>query len=374
MNITILSLRGPTTLCDIRGGAREYIQEICKPWIKQGHKVTIVCGPEPKFNLYDSENIDGIKIVRVGKGKRAIFDILKYYLKYLKKDTDILIENMVSFPMYVSLIKSNKKFYTIVHHLTDKNYFKTHKLHIAILGYIMEKITLRLFYKNQKFIAVSEYTKEMLNKNGIKESNIYIVNPGIRENYFKPGRKSIKPKIFYVGRYSGLGGNKRVDHLIDAFRIVQEKYIDAELIVAGKGDNISILQEKAKDLNVKFIGMINDEEKRKYMQESWIFSSPSLAEGFGITWIEANACGTPVVGYKIDGLNTVNEKTSIMVQSGNIKELSKALIYLIENKEISMKMSKNAIKHAEQFAWSKSSKKFLDYISIDKKEEFELCK
>ncbi|MFR8869027.1 MAG: glycosyltransferase family 4 protein [Paraclostridium sordellii] len=362
MNITILSLRGPTTICDIRGGAREYIQEICKPWVKQGHKVNIVCGPEPKFNLYESENIDGINVIRVGKCKWAIIDIIKYYKKNLEKNTDVLIENMVSFPMYISLLTRDKKFYTIVHHLTDMNYFKTHKLPIAILGYFMEKITLRIFYRRKKFIAVSEYTKKNLELNGINGDDIDIINPGIREEFFEPGDKSEIPLLFYVGRYSGLGGNKKVDHLIDAFRIVQKEFKNAELIIAGKGDNIHILEEKAKNLNVKFIGMIDDEKKKRYMQKAWIFSSPSLAEGFGITWIEANACGTPVVGYKINGLNTVTEETSIMVEKENINELSLAMKRILSNHKLRKCMGEKGVENSKKYGWKKSSMKFMHII------------
>lgn len=364
MNITILSLRGPTAIRDIRGGAREYIQEICKPWVKQGHNVTIVCGPEPKFDLFDSEDIEGIKVIRVGKGKWSVINIINYYIKYLIKETDILIENMVSFPMYIPLIKRNKKSYTIVHHLTDKNYFKTHKLPVAILGYFMEKVTLRIFYRKQKLIAVSQFTKDMLIKNGIKDSCIQVVNPGIRDNYFSPGEKSKNPSIFYVGRYSGLGGNKRVDHLIKSFKMIQEKYNNAELIIAGKGDHRELLEKKSEGMNVKFIGMIDDNEKKKYMQQSWIFASPSFAEGFGITWIEANACGTPVVGYKIDGLNTVSDKTSIMVNAGDIDALSDAMERLIKDKKMRMNMGKNGIINAEKYGWKKSSDKFLKLIML----------
>ena len=363
MNITILSLRGPTAICDIRGGAREYIQEICKPWVKQGHNVTIVCGPEPKFNLFESENIEGIKVIRVGKGRWSVFSIIQYYVKYLNKNTDILIENMVSFPMYASLIKGNKRFYTIVHHLTDKEYFTTQRLPIAILGYFMEKVTMRIMYKKSKFIAVSEYTKNMLESNGIKNNNIHVVNPGIIENYFIPGEKSKHPLIFYVGRYSGLGGNKRIDHLIEAFKDVQSAHKDAELIIAGKGDNVYLLEDRAKGLNVKFVGMIDDKLKLEYMQRAWIFASPSFAEGFGITWIEANSCGTPVVGYKIEGLNTVNSNTSIMVEKGNIKKLSDALVMMCNNKQVIDDMKSHCIVNAEKYGWSKSSNLFLEILN-----------
>ncbi|MZK52738.1 glycosyltransferase family 4 protein [Clostridium beijerinckii] len=362
MNITILSLRGPTK-SNIRGGAREYIQEISQGLIREGHKVRIICGAEPKKDLYESEKVNGIEVIRVGKSKWSVFSIIKYYLKNLKNNTDILIENIVSFPMYTSLFKGNKKHFTIVHHLTGKEYFKTQKLPIAVIGYFMENVTLRLMYRNSSFIAVSSYTKNALINNGINERKIDIVNPGIRDDFFDPGEKSEKPEIFYVGRYSAFGGNKKVDHLIEAFKKVSEEVKEVKLIVAGKGDGIEVLKQQAKGYNVQFVGMIDDELKRKYMQRAWLFASPSLAEGFGITWIEANACGTPVVGYKIEGLNTVDDSNSIMIEKGDITALANGVLKIISNNDLRKKLSNNALKNSEKYNWSKSGEQFNKIIS-----------
>lgn len=362
MNITILSLRGPTRK-GIRGGAREYIEEISKGLVKNGHDVNIICGAEPSKDLYESEIIDGVNIIRVGKTRWSIFSIIKHYIQNLRDKTDVLIENMVSFPMYVPLFKGKKKNYTIVHHLTGKEYFKTHGRLIALLGYFMESVTLRVFYRNSNFIAVSNFTKNALTLNGINNRKIYIVNPGIRENYFFQAEKSKNPTIFFLGRYSGTGGNKKVDHLIEAFRQVQIKIPNAELFIGGKGDNIDILKEKAAGYNIEFLGLLTDEEKRSYMQKSWIFASPSLAEGFGITWIEANACGTPVVAYKINGLDTVNESCSIMVEKNNINELANAIVKLCEGKNKILSMQNQCIKNADKYTWSSSVDKFIKILN-----------
>ncbi|MCU7197747.1 glycosyltransferase family 4 protein [Turicibacter sanguinis] len=360
MNITIFSLRGPTQN-GIRGGAREYIYEIAKGLVKQGNNVNIICGAEPKHSLYESEYIDGVNVIRVGRSKWSIFSILMYYFRYLRNNTDIIIENMVSFPMYTNLFSFTKKHFTIVHHLTDKEYFKTHSIYISIIGYIMEKVTLRLYF-NSKFIAVSEYTKQMLIQNGIKETNINIVNPGIREKFFEPGIKSQIPEIFYIGRFSAFGGNKKIDHLIQAFKNISVEIPNAKLYIAGKGDGVEVLEDLSQGYNIKFLGMINDEEKKKYMQRAWVFASPSLAEGFGITWIEAQACGTPVVGYKIEGLNTVTPVDSIMVNKNDIDGLSRAMISILNNKESFSKLSENAIQNSKNYSWENSISKFISII------------
>lgn len=70
---------------------------------------------------------------------------------------------------------------------------------------------------------------------------------------------------------------------------------------------------------------------KTHMQKVWIFANLSLAEGFGITWIEDNSCGTPFVGYKIEGLNKVDDKISRITEMGNIEKLIEWILEIRDN-------------------------------------------
>lgn len=358
MNITILSLRGPTN-ASLKGGAREYIRNLVSPWAEKGYNIVLICGVEKKYDLPSNEIVDGIQVIRVGDSGRPVAAILNYYKKNLRHKTDILIENMVSFPLMTPLIERKKPVITVIHHLTGWKFFTTHNLITACMGVFLEKIALKIVYRNKPLIAVSDATKEELETNGLNPNQIEIVEPGIDTSYYVPAEKSPTPLIFYIGR---MGGVKKVDHLIEAFKKLHQEQNNLELVIAGPGDR-ELLMKQAEGFPVKFVGFLTDEEKKHYYQKAWLFASPSLMEGFGITYVEANACGTPVVGYEIQGLETVSKEAGIFVKPNDIKGLHNAMSEIIRDEQLRLMMEREGVKSAQRYSWDKSSRKALSYLT-----------
>ncbi|MFD2611097.1 glycosyltransferase family 4 protein [Paenibacillus gansuensis] len=362
MNITILSLRGPTNFPH-KGGAREYIKYLAAPWQKEGHKITLVCGIEKKYGLPGHEFVDGIEVIRIGKSGTPILAIWKYYWKHLRKSTDLLIENMVSFPMLSPMLAPGKNNTTIVHHLTGKAYWTTQSLPKAIIGTFMERVVLPVVYRRTKMVAVSELTRGELVHNGLREDRVEIIEPGVDNSYFCPDPSVAKePLIFYIGR---MGGVKKVDHLISAFKQLSPSYPELRLVVAGPGETEE-LKKLAGDAPVEFAGFLSEEQKRDLYRRAMVFASPSLREGFGITYVEANACGTPVVGYKIDGLATVADGAGIFVDSGDVDALADAMESIVADSGLRRRMEEAALASAARFSWKVSSRKGLAYVKAER--------
>ncbi|WP_309089153.1 glycosyltransferase family 4 protein [Domibacillus sp.] len=362
MNITIVSLRGPTN-SDLKGGAREYIKDLAKPWVQKGHKVTLICASESNFDLPVEEVVDGINVKRISSKGSKVGSIWKFYTKNYKKSTDLLVENMVSFPVFSPLFSKKEKNITIIHHLTGKEYFKSHNLPTAMLGYFFEEIAIPLFYKKRNIVTVSQLTKNELKRLGIVESNIKIISPGIDNEYFVEGKKSMHPSILYIGRYDGKNGVKKLDHLVEAYSMLKGEIEELELIIAGPTKYKDELDTICRDDKIKYLGFISEEQKRELYQYAWIFSSPSTREGFGITYIEANASGTPVVGYEIEGLDTVSVDSGILVEPNNIEKLKDALKELILNTSLRNEMSQKARINSEKYSKKKFIEKSLALIS-----------
>ncbi|MCL6444410.1 MAG: glycosyltransferase family 4 protein [Alicyclobacillus sp.] len=351
MNITILSLRGPTN-GNVKGGAREYIRQLGKAWVTDGHRVTLVCGSEADYNLPSNEVVDGVDVIRINVSPaNSVFSILRYYTSRLQNVTDVLVENVVSFPMLSPMVEHTRPIIVLVHHLTGVAYFQSHPIHKAAIGVSLERIALPLVYRRAaKVITVSRLTMNDLVRIGIPSSSIIILPPGIDTNYFVPGRKSDSPLLSYIGRYDGPKGVKKVDHLIRAFSSVHKEIPNCRMIIAGPGSRIRELGELIGDLPCELRGYVSDNEKREILQRSWVFASPSMKEGFGITYVEANACGTPVVGYRIDGLDTVPRDAGIFVEPGNIGELSAALSRMLTDSHLRHDLEMGALANAERFS------------------------
>jgi glycosyltransferase involved in cell wall biosynthesis len=114
--------------------------------------------------------------------------------------------------------------------------------------------------------------------------------------------------------------------------------------------------------NVEFMGKVTEMQKVGLMQRAWVFVNPSLTEGWGITTIEANACGTPVVASDVPGLrDSVNDPdTGFLVPHGNAGKLAEQIIRLLDDQPLRSKMSKSTLEWAKQFNWDISSRKGLE--------------
>ncbi len=345
------------------GGAETYIHEIAKNWVKEGNHVTIFCGNDGRQKR---ENIiDGIVIVRRGGFYLVYFWAFLYYIFRFRGKYDLVIdcENGIPFftPLYV-----HKPIFAVLHHIHQDVFFHSLSKPLALLASFLEKDLMPLVYRKVKFITVSNSSKQAMEKIGIGKAGIEIVHNGVNLNEFVVGDKSTRPMVLYLGR---LRAYKSIDVLIRAFKKVLEKNKKAFLVIAGGGDAEKYLKSLAKEMGFKseqiiFMGRVSDEERVKLMQSAWVLVNPSLAEGWGVVVIEANACGTAVIASNVSGLrdSVKDSESGYLVPYGNVDGFAEKILYVIENKEYRDKMSVAARKWAENFNWEKSSKEFALFI------------
>jgi Glycosyltransferase len=147
--------------------------------------------------------------------------------------------------------------------------------------------------------------------------------------------KSSKPMIIYVGRLVKL---KKVENLIIAFKEVLSKIPDAELYIVGIGPQESMLKNLVEQLKiaskVHFTGYVSEEEKITLMKHAWVLVQPSVAEGFGLVLVEANACKTPVIAVDSGGPREVvrDGENGYLIKPNNIKMLVEKLVELFRTK------------------------------------------
>ncbi|MBT7237998.1 glycosyltransferase family 4 protein, partial [Candidatus Woesearchaeota archaeon] len=120
--------------------------------------------------------------------------------------------------------------------------------------------------------------------------------------------------------------------------------------------------------NVSFLGFVPDEDLPKIYRDVDIAVLPtySTAEGFGMVLAEANACATPVIGSKIGGIPVVieNEYNGLLVPPKDVKELSKAIKRIFNDKDLSSKLSKNGVQKAkENWDWDNLAEKTFKIFS-----------
>lgn len=347
------------------GGAEVHLQEIFKRIVKKGHEVLLISS---KFDgCENSETIDGIDIVRIGNKFNFNFIVPFYYLRKLRNEKfDIVIDDISKIPLCTPLY-IKKPLIAIIHHVHGRTLFKELSFFMASYIWILERFLIP-FYKKKTIISVSESTKKEILNMGIPDKNAIVIHNGNHNYPSVKIEKSKYPMIIYVGRVKAY---KQLDHLIKAFKIVRNNIENSKLVIAGRGEK-NLLKNVALDYcidsSVVFYDEISDEEKMKLLSEAWIFVAPSMKEGWGITVIEANSCGTPTIGYNVPGLrdSIKHGYNGLLVQKGDIESLANTIIDTIQNHELRRKLSINAVKWSENFSWDNSVDEFEKIIERDK--------
>lgn len=372
MNILIVSLRGPSN-ANRRGGAQDYIQGIAVPWTKEGHSVKILCGQEKIDGnwLPESEIVDGIDVKRVGTPSQRTRPLIKATKEQLGW-ANVIIENIMAFPLLLPLwLPQKTSFLAIKHHFQGRTFITSQGVVKGSWGIFLESGVQPLVYRGVPIIANSVETQRQLKNKWIRPSRtVTVIPPGF--TFLKGEEEKFKdPTIFYVGALNT--ARKKVDELIEAFKQVHAKIPQARLIIAGDGRDRQLLEKMAAGLPIQFLGFISEAEKHRLFRQSWLFASPSVKEGFGITWIEANAHGLPAIVYDL-GLDTVNESCAKIVPLGDVQGLAEALLTLLEDEKLRTQMSIAAIENAKRFDWHRSSQHLLKVVTQVATDKAEILK
>lgn len=339
------------------GGAELYIHELGKRWIRMGNAVTVFCGNDGHCPRY--EIIDGMQVVRRGGFYTVYIWAALYYLLRFRGKYDIIIDSENGIPFFTPFY-AKERIYLLMHHVHQEVFRRTLPFPLSAIAEFMEIKLMPFAYHMIPVITVSPSTKkEIIEKNLSTKEPIIIYN-GVDLDAYKPGVKSRTPLILYVGR---LKKYKSIDVFIKAAALVKRTHPSVAFVVAGDGEEMNHLHSVAKraEIEITFTGKITDEEKIKLYQKAWLVVNPSSMEGWGITSIEANACGTPVIASNVPGLrDSVKDGTSgYLVEYGDDRALARKISELLNDKKLLAKLRKSALQWAQKYSWDESMKQTL---------------
>jgi len=159
---------------------------------------------------------------------------------------------------------------------------------------------------------------------------------------------------------------KGLDVNIRAIEKLRNKYPGIQYTVVGDGDQRDPLAKLSKDLgmedHVQFVGRVDHKTALSYMSGSDVFSLPSWNEAFGVVYIEAMACGKPVVGCRGEGIEDFVEHgvNGMLVEPQNVDDLAEKLDHLLSHPEEAREMGEKARELVlETFTWNSNAKKMI---------------
>lgn len=234
-------------------------------------------------------------------------------------------------------------------------------------------------------ITNSKFTSNEFLDYGIPRKKIIEIIPAVDYGIFKPLPKcsDLVDKLKIKGRktiltISRLAERKGHDIVLKALPLVLKSIPNLSYLIVGEGPYRTHLMELCRELKldsvVTFIGFAYDEELVMYynlcdvfvMPNREIFNSTDSVEGFGITFIEANACNKPVIGGRSGGaIEAVKDGvTGFLVDPQNENEVAEKIIFLLQDEELARKMGKDGRKRVEKdFSWENRANELAEQLT-----------
>lgn len=344
------------------GGAELHLREIFSRIVARGHSVDLLCSSWA--DAAQRATLEGIDVHRVGTRHTYPFLARRYYARHLARESyDVLIEDLNKIPLYTPLWGASR-LVALVHHLFGATAFREAAAPLAAAVWLSEK-PLASLYRGVPFEAVSVSTAIDLAARGIPRGQIRVIYNGVDSARLTPDptERSGEPLFVYVGR---LKKYKRVDVVIRA--LAELNVPNATLEIAGTGDYRVPLERLVESLGlggrVKFLGFIPETEKIHLFRRAWASALASPKEGWGISNLEAAACGTPVIAANSAGIreSVIDGETGFLVPQDDPVAMAAAMRGIVESPDLVSVLGKAGRRFAETFTWDRAATDTLKHL------------
>ncbi len=349
------------------GGAEIHLDEIFSRIVAAGHEVTWLASGWSGAAARGT--VRGFDLHRTGSRYTFGPASVLYHRRHLAgRPFDVVVEALNKVPLYAPLW-SHAPVVLLVHHLFGTTAFREASPPLAALTWLQER-PIAGVYRRSRVQAISHSTKADLVDRGLDPGNVEVIHPGVDLGFFQPATSPTRaelPTFLYLGR---LRRYKCVDLIVRAIARLAEEGTAARLVIAGKGDDEARLRDLTASLGVgglvEFAGFVSEEGKRELFRKAWanIFVSPK--EGWGITNLEAAACGTPTIASDSPGLreSVIDQETGYLVPHGNVAALAGAMRKLATDLPGVERLGERAIGFASGFTWDLAAGRTLDHLAI----------
>ena len=331
------------------GGAEVHCFEIFKRLAADGDDVTLLASGFPGASA--EERVDGVRVVRLGNRFTYYAKVYPAYRR-LRAVTppDVVVEDLNKFPFFARLWVA-EPLVVFVHHLLGSTAFRQVAVPIATATYLAERLVPRL-YRGVPVIAVSPSTRDELIAGGLRADDIHMIPNGVDHERYRPGdgTRMSTPTVLALGRVEPY---KRTERLVDAVAALP----GVRLVVAGVGTGFEAVRARVAACGVadrvELRGFIDEDEKIRLLQSAHVLATVSEKEGWGLTVLEAAACGTPAVATDVPGLRDAvrHEETGLLVPRDDAAALVAALRRLIEDAALRERLGQEARRYAARFEW-----------------------
>lgn len=347
------------------GGIERYIENLTREFIKMDIKPIIVTS---NFNhVKEVEKINGNTIIRL-----PAYKIFLHRYPIIKKDKDyrrlmsmlddykidaIIVNTRFHLTSHVGAsyaVKHNIPAYLIEH---GSNYVTLDNKFIDFFANRYEDfLTWKIKNKVKGFYGVSKAAGEWLRKLNITYSGVWYNSIDCSQSI--PERKKHDGVNFlYAGR---LIKQKGVENILEAFMLLESKYPDIHLVIAGDGPEMQDYQTRFHSDRIQFVGKLNYQQLVQQYVNTDVFLYPPLwPEGLPTSILEAGLIGCAVIGTDQGGIKEiVRDKQNGLIVDTTVESLKDGMELMIKDRDLRQKYAQAMHDTVvNEFSWSVTAKK-----------------
>jgi glycosyltransferase involved in cell wall biosynthesis len=327
--------------------------ELAKKMSERGHETAIITWNKrnPSSNLI--ERVDGVEVWRLaGVNFRLDNHVIEYpftpgladALDRVKPDV-VHCESHLFLTTVQAVRKAKKLGLPCV--VTVHGVFADRSMAVNFAQFVyLRTLGLEVFRSVDRVICLTQGDAEEVVRFGCPLEKIRLVPNAVDTERFKPCEEREDNLVVWAGRFVP---EKGLEYLVEAAKIVSDKFEDVRFLLVGDGPLKARIMKLAYDLDlldrvVFFAGPLSRDEVAEVLGKAAVFVFPSLKEGLPLSVLEAMACGLPVVGSNISGIDEIiiDRRNGFLVPPKNPQALAEAALTLLNDENLRKRIGLNA--------------------------------
>ncbi|EEO3343499.1 glycosyltransferase family 4 protein [Listeria monocytogenes] len=342
------------------GGVAVYVYELSKALVARGHRLTVLSKYESFSKENRTEELDGIRIIRV-----PIMPIKRIDDKLYNKRMRQLIKS----------IEETEKVDVVHWQTLNKDAKMMQGIQVKALEVYTNHLSwFRMLYNNKNYAKIRKLIKEpdviicpsheieQMTADLFKQAKIVYLPNGVDEKHFMPDNENrlavrkqygISSQETVVVSTNRMEPVKGMSYLIEAIPRILNQYNQVTFLIAGDGSQLGQFEDKLKMYTnnsgkVIFTGRLTNQEIKNIINVADIYVQPSLMEGCSIAIIEAMSCGKTVIASNVGGNpDVISKETGLLVPAKSVVALKEGIEYSIKHPDECRLMGENSRERVE---------------------------
>jgi glycosyltransferase involved in cell wall biosynthesis len=349
------------------GGAELYCESVARRLAQRGVRVTLLTSRPP--GAAADEVVERVNVRRRG-GTFTVYLHALAWLAFRRSSVGAVIDCQNGIPFFSPLVTRRRTpVVCLVFHVHQEQFGTYFRWPMDRIGRWLEGPVSRLVYGRRSIVVISPSTRAGVRSSLKLRGLVHVVPCGAdaRSDGVRTRPRSRQPHIVCVGR---LVPHKQMNLLIGAIPAIAAAHPDLTVSIAGSGPALDELRGQAARLGlgdrVAFHGQVSNQRREELLEEAWLTVNPSAGEGWGLSVIEANACGVPAVAFRVPGLqdSVVPNRTGWLVDPGtDLAPTIIAALRTLSDPQEAPAWWHRAREWAAGFSWDTTTSRLLDVLA-----------